>query len=166
MTEILEIRNSRRCYAHRVRTMLFAAAIARDARRVQFATPVARRPDGLDPRLAWPCDRLVLVNGPVEAEQRATANGWARRLRVRRISWRRPTCDLHLMRCEPLGDRRAPHAGRASRFPTLTFSFRCRAIDAPIAHYAAFRPKAGYPCSSRSPARIRVPCLPNLGYMT
>ena len=77
------------------RTMLFAAAIALTLAACS-ATPVART-DGLDPRLAWPCDRLVLV-WTVDELRLQQMLGEA--LEVRRISGA-GQLHLHLMRCEP-----------------------------------------------------------------
>ena len=95
MTEILEI--PIRKVLCTVRTMLFAAAIALTLAACS-ATPVART-DGLDPRLAWPCDRLVLV-WPVNEQRLQQMLGEA--LEVRRISGA-GQLHLHLMRCEPPG---------------------------------------------------------------
>ena len=132
------------------RTMLFAAAIAPTLAACS-ATPVART-DGLDPRLAWPCDRLVLV-WTVDELRLQQMLGEA--LEVRRISGA-GQLHLHLMRCEPT-------ATAARNAQALSYAYILIPVsgDSAPSRLRAFRPMAGYPCSSRSPARIHVRCLPN-----
>ena len=97
-TRMIQIRRKPIPYLLRTgRTMLLAAAMALTLAACS-AAPVART-EGLDPRLAWPCDRLVLV-WTVDEPRLQQMLGEA--LEVRRIAGA-GQLHLHLMRCEPPG---------------------------------------------------------------
>ncbi len=92
------------------RTMILAAAVSL-ALAACSSTPVSRTSD-LDPRFAWPCDRLIVEWALQEQRLQQMLGG---SLKVRRVDGA-GRLELHLMRCEP------PRAV-ARNTPALSYSY-------------------------------------------